>query len=70
MEIVNLAPLLDAGIHGLLVIVLLIGWYERREIRRENYELIKLVMVAHPEANHTISSALKRKLQVVKNQAK
>jgi hypothetical protein len=67
MEIINLAPLLDAGIHGLLVIVLMIGWYERREIRRENYELIKLVMSAHPEANHVISSQLKDKLKIIKN---
>lgn len=68
MEVVNLAPLLEAGIHGLLVIVLLLGWYERREMRSEQRELLKLVMTAHPEAAHTVSSKLKRKLQIRKNE--
>lgn len=67
MDIVNLAPLLDAGIHGLLVIVLLLAWWERREMRYEQRELLKLVMTAHPEAAHTVSSKLKRKLQIRKN---
>lgn len=70
MEVVNLAPLLEAGIHGLLVVILALGWYERREMRAEQRELLKLVMSAHPEAAHVVSSNLKRKLKVVKNQSK
>lgn len=69
MEVVNLAPFLDAGIHGLLVIVLALAWYERREMRQEQRELLKLVMSAHPEAAHVVSSKLKRKLKIGKNQS-
>jgi len=40
----QLPQLLEYGVHGLIVIVLLIGWYERREMRKENNDLLREVL--------------------------
>jgi len=63
VDIVAVGELLKYGIQGLIVVILILGWYERREMRREQYELIKLFMSAHPEVVAEASMALKRKIQ-------
>jgi len=65
MDIVNLAPLLDAGISGLLVIVLALGWYERREMRKQQFELIKLLTFIEPTAITVLSPDLQRQVKRV-----
>lgn len=67
MEVINIAELIQAGVHGVLVIILLFGWYERREMRKEQMDLLLLVMAAHPEAEHVVSQGVQRKLQAYVN---
>lgn len=67
MEIINIAELLNAGIHGLLVIVLLIAWYERREMRADQLALIKLLLEINPQAAQKVNGKLKRKIEHVKS---
>jgi len=64
---IEIAQLLEAGVHGLLVIILIAGWYERREMRKDIFDLVKLVMVAHPEAVHVVSTSVKRRLKKINN---
>jgi hypothetical protein len=62
-ELLNLAPLLDAGLTGLLVIVLALGWYERREMRKQQFELVKLLIFIEPTALTVLSPALQRQVK-------